>query len=237
MNLQLKIFLFSFFLVLASKAQSQFSYGIKVGVNGNNVSVNAANVFTEIEASMKLGLHFGGVIDYKLNENLSLQSGLILNNKGYTLDLSFLSGNNENVKSKYVATYNYIEIPLSINFKLKNGLQVFTGPYIGFGMAGREKVSTKVNTDTAIYKFGLEYNLKPVIGKVRSSDLIDDESPYNGFAYGFKIALGYTKGKASINLVYSHGLSNVLPKSNSRFDKIYNRTLALSLIYLIPKKD
>ncbi|MEN8927709.1 MAG: porin family protein [Flavobacteriales bacterium] len=227
----------TFFLFFSFHSFSQLSYGVRAGLNGNNVAASSLVNSSELKTELKIGFHFGGVVDYQFNDLLALQSGLSLNNKGYTIDLTFLNANSEDVETNYRATYNYLEVPLTIALRLKSGIQFSFGPYVALGIGGREKLKTTVKTDSTTTNFAVESTLKPVIGEVKTSALGDLESPYNGFAYGFNFSIGYIKGQNSFNFIYSHGLSNVLPKSTSRFDKIFNRTLAISYTYRMIKTE
>ena len=215
---------------------SQFTFGLKAGFNMNNVKLNLDNNSEEVDVDFSFGLHAGGVLDYNINKNLSVQTGLTYVNKGYSFNFDDFNLKGEKVNRKYVASYNYFQIPINFVFKFDVGLQAYMGPYIAFGTGGREKFTVTVETDSNSYKGGLEYNLKPVIGEVKSGDLREDDQAFNGFAYGFNFAMGYAKGSAAINFVYSVGLSNVVANYSNRNDEIYNRTASLSFTYLINKK-
>mgnify|MGYP003120202355 FL=1 len=82
MKFLLKGFLVLLFVAFVTQAQAQLKYGVKAGLNINNISQNYANSDDEFETNARLGYHIGATVDYTLSDVISLQSGLLLTSKG-----------------------------------------------------------------------------------------------------------------------------------------------------------
>jgi hypothetical protein len=88
-----------------------------------------------------LGFHFGGVGEYAFNDLVSIESGVLIANKGGVIDASAI-----NVKQT-ISLY-YLEIPVSGKFYIKTSIaKVFfiAGSYMGIGLSGTWKREGAVN--------------------------------------------------------------------------------------------
>ena len=116
--------------------------------------------------------------------------------------------------SKYdVKSYlGYIEIP--VLFKFYAGPVYFNaGPYVAFGLKEKDKGSG-ASVSQSFKDAGLN-----------STDA--------GLALGLGVAFEAGPGKIVLDARYDHGLLK-LPKESGTGDKIFNRTIAISLGYAIP---
>ena len=231
----LKLFALILVLGISSQVSGQILFGIKAGLNGNNISQNFKESDWEDDTKMRAGFHLGLTVDYELSEQLSLQSGLLYSSKGYSIDLEADLDPDETVDGYQRAIVNYLEIPIHFAYKM-NDLQLYAGPYIGIGIGGKMKWDVTYKYDGEEYKSDGDISLKPVFGEVDSNDLDDDESPYNALDFGLNLGAGYQVGPILINAGYSLGLGNLTPKEkDSDFDpkdmKTSNRVLSLSVSY------
>lgn len=112
-KLSIIIVLLLFFL----NSQAQFlRFGIKAGVN-----------FADLEGAtftkMKTGYHFGGLVEIKLMENLSIQPELLYSLQGADSDVDGLDD----------IDYNYITVPIMAKFYIiTDRLSLEAGPQFAF---------------------------------------------------------------------------------------------------------
>lgn len=214
-------------VAFVAQAQAQLKYGVKAGLNINNIAQNYAESDFETETKARLGFHIGATVDYNLSDILSLQSGLLLSSKGYSIDIEEEYGDGAEGYERIIL--NYLEIP--INFAYKTGdFQIFAGPYLAFGIGGKYKYDD--GTDSGDSK------MKPVFGEIGEGDLEDDENPYSALDLGFNLGVGYQVGPMLINAGYSLGFANLNPGiEGADFDpkdfKQSNRVISLSVSYFL----
>ena len=229
-----KIFLILllFITIGTQKSFSQLKFGVKGGVNLANIAQDYKDASDEEATKMSVLYTFGGVIDFSLSDAMSIQSGLLLSAKGYSVD----------VKEEYDATgfdryvINYLEIPVSFAYKIK-GFQVYAGPYVAFGIFGKNKWDLKGDgwDDSGDAKF------KFVMKEVDLESLADDELPAKRVDYGLNFGVGYQLGPILINAGYSLGLANLTPaiKDFDEFDpkdnKNSTRTISLTATFFFGK--
>jgi len=132
----------AFLITTASFAQSNISFGVRAGVNFQNLTGKDPD---GDKYSNKLipGFNVGGNVEIPVATDFYLQPGLLFTTKG--------------AKSKsalnWKETISYIEIPVNFLYKpvLGDGkLLLGFGPYAAFGVGGKYKVGS---TSTSI-KFG-----------------------------------------------------------------------------------
>ena len=215
---------------------SDFSFGVKAGLNVNDVSQSLEDSDDEIATALNTGFHIGVVMDYEISESLFFTTGLTYISKGYSFDLEEgIDDGGGTVDGSSSATLNYLEIPLHITFKVSD-LQLFAGPYVAIGLNGNF-VDDFTITDNLGNTFVVdeESTLKPVFGEVSEGDLEDDEDAFTGLDYGFNLGVGYQVGPVLISLGYSLGLNSIVPSyegEDENDDTITNRVISLSGTYM-----
>lgn len=220
------------FIALVTGAQAQVNFGIKAGLNLNNISQDFEDGVDEIDTKSKVGYHVGVVLDVPLSDVLSLQPGLLFNSKGYSVDLDEEFGDGVSDDSYYRSSFNYLEVPVHVAYKI-DAFQIYAGPYVAFGVGGKSKYKYKL--DGADEDESDDFKNKPVFGEITEEESLDDEKQYyNAFDAGINFGLGYQTGPVLINAGYSLGLVNMLPqvKGEDSDNKISNRVLSLSVSYL-----
>ena len=225
--------------VFSLNTQAQVKFGVKAGLNFKNVGVDYKDSEDEIDTDMNIGYHIGGTVEYTFNEKMSLQSGLIWSSKGFKteekIDMSSY-GIVGTIENKINMIINYIEVPIHLAYKL-NDFQIYAGPYFAFGVSGKVKTEWNSNIEGSVESGDSEIKFVTIYGEVKSDDEFDrDESPINAFDYGLNIGIGYQLGSVLLNVGYSHGLGNMIPKyedSNSSDYKMYHRVFSLSATYII----
>lgn len=221
---------------------AQFQFGPKLSLNIANCAFNFKESDWEPETKMRLAYAFGGVIDYGFSDAFSLQSGLMLSSKGYSIDLDKMGDETDTYDGYWRNILNYIELPMHAAYKIK-GFQIYAGPYIAFGIGGKSKQDYTITLNGEKHKEKDDVKLKPKMGEVKEGDLDDDEGAYSGFDYGLNFGLGFQIKSILINAGYSLGLGNIYPKiegesKDDRKDfKFSNRVISISVSYLFGKKE
>ena len=142
----MKIISVAVLLMVSLNGFSQMRYGLKVGANFANINQKFTLAGFEIATKIRLAYNIGAILEYELNEDISLQSGLQLTNKGYSLDLEDGLSTGQSVDGYNRYSITYLEVPINIAYKIRN-FQIIAGPYISFGISGKNKLDAKY-TDT-----------------------------------------------------------------------------------------
>ena len=241
MKIFLKTFIISALTISSLQVQGQVKFGAKAGLNINSVGYSSKDSDDEEEMrsilNSKAGYHFGAFIDYSFSDALSIRPELLFSSKGYSFDIEKIYGDGGAEIEGYMrTTFNYLEIPINVAYKI-NDFQIFAGPYIAFGLGGRDKMKLEVDGESLEEKI----KLKPKFGKLNDDDFEDedeDEDDYDyfkAFDFGLNLGFGYAFGPISVNAAYSLGLGNTIPKYEGYEDtdkeRISNRLLSFSVAY------
>lgn len=206
----LKISMVFLIATLTLPSEAQVRYGIKAGVNANNVRFNYANSDNEPATQLSPGFHVGLSLDLELMDFAGLQTGLIYTVKGFSFDLE--DGNTDATIEGYDRiTFNYIEIPFHLALKF-DPLQIYAGPYVAVGIGGKNKYDYSIEYAGDSYDMEGESDFKPVFGEIKDGDLGDDEDGLNALDYGVNFGVGLGMGPILVNAGYSYGLGNLTPK-------------------------
>ena len=172
------LLVFVFMMVLVTESHSQ-TFGIKGGLNIANLTYSGDGTTASVKSIM--GIQVGPVADFKLQENLSFNTGLLFSIKGAKTEGT----------DGLTETLDYLVVPLNLAYKfpINNDAKFFlqAGPYIGYALSGKDKYSD--GTDDI--KFGEK-------GGMKRGD----------FGIGFGAGLEFGAIVASLN--YELGLSNML---------------------------
>lgn len=164
--------------VLTGFAQS--GGDLRFGVTGG---MNVANI-TDAEADCRIGFNIGGRVEYNFSESLFMTSGLLLTQKGYDSDAG------------YSANPLYLEIPIHFGgrYSLGNSVSIFgeTGPYLAFGVGGKEKYEDEVAGNVVEVK----------------SDFFGEDGA-NAFDFGWGLRAGVEVSNIQIHLGYEYGFTKV----------------------------
>lgn len=145
-------------LVSIAKAQSDFTFGPKFGLNLSNVSNSDGNV--------KASIHLGAFATAKITDFVGLQAELLYSRQGWS-DSYDVPGLAKDVKVK--CRVNYLNIPVLARLYVWDHLSVDLGPQLGFALnaKAREKYSGKtvkskishLNTIDVSFAVGASYEL------------------------------------------------------------------------------
>lgn len=233
-----KIFLVAicFLIAVGASAQSRLTYGIKGGVN---LSESTGTSSTD----NKVGYNAGVTLDYQLNSNWYLMTGLELTTKGAKNYGYYTSYGNSGYGYGYGSSYGYgygssygtdfsysvydlkqnlmyLQVPIHLGYKVDIGastrLVFAAGPYVAYGIAGKTKGDLRQSNPT---QEGYNYLYHTV----------DYKSFGNGnrrFDLGLGASMGVEFGKFGVNIGYDWGLINVTENVDSK-----NRNAYLSVGY------
>lgn len=224
-----KILLFGTALVLSSSALfaqntmsgSDARIGIKAGVNLSTIRYSGFDGASEANDASKQNVGYNLTVfgDFGVANNFFIQPGVSLQNKGEKYSVS--SGSNSGSISRNIMA---IEVPINAVFRIPTGdagaVQLSAGPYVGFNVAGKQKVSGNVGSAAAFAERDLEF------GNNSGDDYASTDFGAN-FGVGYRINNGITLGAN-----YGMGLTNLIPKDNRVNDsKGTNRVWGFSLGY------
>jgi len=232
MKIVIRTIVILLFAVYGLKSQAAINIGLKGGLNLNNISQNYRDSDNETETKMKPGFHLGPVFDFEFSEAISLQTGLLFTNKGFSVDLEDGLSDNESVDGFARTSYNYLEVPLNFVYKINN-FQLYAGPYFAIGLGGKSKWDyTLKGSGPDMSEVG-DRKLKAIFGSIGEGDLDPDERAYKAMDTGLNFGIGYKLGPVLVNAGYSLGLGNLQPDiENIDFDpkdfKSSNRVICIS---------
>jgi hypothetical protein len=140
--------------VAAVPAKAQFSIGPRIGVNSAKAVLDYESD-DEFKTKMRLDAQAGIQLSAEFG-HFAIQPAILYSQKGYDIDYVLNIGV---YKTTFVgsAKLNYIEVPLNFVYitGAKQGLQIFAGPYVEYGLNGeyQEKRSFS-STPNYTYKRG-----------------------------------------------------------------------------------
>lgn len=237
MNYVTRVFIFLGLVAISLQADAQAKYGIRAGLNINNVEIDSeAGQIADTKSA--LGFQIGAVAEFNLKESIGLQTGLLWSLKGFNIDsrdeFQFL---NETFVSTYKGKfrYNYLEVPLNLTYRIQD-FQLFAGPYVAMGITGKVKTELRETTNSMVaYEDDYDGTIKPVTGKVNVGDLAADEEPARAIDLGLNFGIGYQAGPVLLNLGYGLGMGNLVPEYDDENapdrSKVSNRVLMFTATY------
>jgi Outer membrane protein beta-barrel domain len=127
MKKTLKIALVLAFTIASMQSvNAQIKFGPIAGLNISNISGNDSKNNT-----MLLGAHLGGLVNFSLSDNLSVEPQVLYSMKGANTDIQNVVSGTET----YVYRLSYLEIPIWVRYQLESGLNFQAGPHIGILLA------------------------------------------------------------------------------------------------------
>jgi hypothetical protein len=221
-----KILLFAVFVLFMAGAKAQDpSVTFFGGANAASMSIELGTSSPEIEDSygMLYGLNVGALYDYVISKDrsqeLSVESGLLFDSRGYSQSIE-----NEGLNLDNKTTLYYLDIPLYLKyiyrFRSRNKIYFGVGPYLGVGLFGNSSVEfqyegAEPGSDSETISWG--------------DDPIEDH--YKRLDYGLTGKVGYLMDSGfNISASYDYGLPNV---SAVETKEQKNRLIRISLGYTL----
>lgn len=174
-------------MLFAVGAQAQIGYGIKAGVNFPSYSYGSTNDLSDTKSTTNF--HVTGYVDAPVTYNFYVQPGVSLQGKGAKLIESSALGGSEVTQNTM-----WLEVPVNFVGKFDAGAGKFfigAGPYVGFGLSGKNKYSINEgsNTTEREFKFGKDETMK---GTDFGVNFLAGYQLYNGLIINAGYGLGLT---------------------------------------------
>ena len=191
-------------LAMFIKIASAQTFGIKGGMN--IASMNFSSSGFDVSPKSIIGVHIGPVVEFKLQESLYFNSGLLYSLKGFKMESEGESAS---------TNLNYLEIPLNLAYKFPasetSNFFVQAGPYLAYALSGKAK-------------YGNE-----------SENINFKEDGLKRIDLGVGIGLGFELGPLVPSVSYQLGLSNLNDDSSSDM-KAKNKVFQISVAYMFGEK-
>jgi len=187
-------------LLVAAGAQAQTGYGLKAGVTLPSYNYGSTEDLSDTKSATNF--YITGYMNANVSPNFAIQPGVSLQGKGAKFADYEIGGN------RYELTQNtmWIEVPVNFVGKLPLGaaeLQIGAGPYVGFGVSGKNKFN-RIGDDGDVssntlneFKFGKDETLK---GVDFGANIMAAVKVGGGFLINANYGLGLTNIAGSKNL-------------------------------------
>ncbi len=236
-----KVLLILLLVSISSQLNAQVKFGLKAGLNGNNISKDLEPDSDDELYTSKLSFsyHIGATVELGLSDVLSLQSGLLYTTKGWAVDIDEVLkediADGLEFDGYYRFMFSYLEVPVNIAYKFGN-IQVYAGPYISLMLSGKEKYDITMTELDESHTESDERKYVPVFGEVKDGDIDDENMAAYGLDYGLNAGVGYRIGQILITAGYSYSMSNIIPAYEGETEmrdnnRISPNTISLSATY------
>ncbi len=215
----ISLFIVLFVIAFTTQTFAQIKYGVRAGLNLANMAFSED--LGDMDQSMNMSFHIGGILDYGLSETAGIEAGLLLSGKGTKLEGSYTEMG-VTITSKSTMAPMYLEIPIHGYYNLDLGgakLRIFAGPYFGFGIAGKYKMEMSGGGISLDEEEDLEY------GSEDDSDLASSD-------FGLNIGAGVNLGSILVSAQYGLGMANLDPAGSDDYT-VKNKVIGISLTYLL----
>jgi len=189
-----KSILLALFTLISVVSFAQVTPIVKGGVNLSNYYVDDSSNFKTL-----LGIRLGAGLEYQINDMVSLQPTLYLSHKG-----AAVKGQDAHINTWYLDMP--LDVQLRFNVSDKTNFIVAAGPYIAYGIFGKQDV-TENKVTVSVDTFGGEAGIRR-------------------FDAGLNFEAGFEFGKYIVGASYELGL--VKPVSGY---KLYNSIFSLNFGY------
>lgn len=119
-------------------------------------------------------MQIGGLLDYSLNDAFSLQSGLLLNLRGYGLRMKLKDTGTNGSSAKYSGKMrvSYLELPIWSSYRMEeSGLKLIIGPTFGFALGGKTYGRAIVDGDSESFTEKLSIGNEEGLDNVKPFDI------------------------------------------------------------------
>jgi hypothetical protein len=206
------------FLLLAVNANAQ-QFMIQAGINGSGM-VEKTDSYVNDDLIYIPRFHLGAVVEFEMSDNMNLQTGLLLINRGYRYKLEIPDSS-----YKYLETTNIYYLDVPVLFKLHTTVgnaELFAlgGGYLGFGLKTlyQEKLYDKNDFYRSNYfiEFGDDEN-----DNIKKTDF--------GLVGGLGVEFS---DRHIIQFSVDFGLANISPLEDNGY-KEQNRVYKLSYLFIL----
>ena len=210
-------FLLTSFLVNAQFKKDHFIF--KFGVR--SVSIRSENIYQKDNFFMKPVIDFGFGVNYNLSKNFRFQPEIHYNPRGFKSRFNL----SDSTYVENLLELHYLDLCPNFSYTVANHqsyrtkLNVWGGPYLGFGIGGRNVLSGQI-INTKGTKADSTYSY---VNRRFTSGL-------NRMDYGFNVGVGLQFEKfTQVGFSYSMGFNNIL---DSKTVAVYNQSVGIYMIVL-----
>ena len=180
-------------LILISVSTAQVKFGATYGITSSNMSVDpdSGDSFDS-----KLGFTIGGVIEYPINDNLNLRSGLSITQKGSEFNADILV-----LKLESSTNLLYLTIPVLAQYKLNSAGNTL------YGLGGLDigiLTSADFEAKTSGEIFGISFDSDTSFS---IKDSLSSTDIALNIGAGYMMERGYSK--IYVEILYSLGLLDI----------------------------
>lgn len=215
---RLQIILVIGLLIISSSSIFAQKIGIKGGMNISKIKSEDNMETYGSDKNSKLGFNVGISTEFSLSQKFAIESGIILDSKGFKVESETFSG--LNITAVKTLNLYYIDIPINAKYTVfDSSIKAFitAGPYIGIGLWGNSIIETEYKGETTSKEKDIEWG--------------EDDNP-NRLDYGLNIGLGAEYKSFIFNVNYSYGLADLSPNPSNGLD-VTNRVFSLSVGYIL----
>jgi len=206
--------------VSAGVSAQSVNFGLKAGLNLSTMRISPGD--PDYTTSNKSGYHLGVVADISL-QNFSLQPGLYYITKGqkFSGQSAFYGGDGfGTITEKGTVRLDYLELPVNLiyNLKVAPDVKIYfgAGPYLGYGLSGKTQAAFSSDNMSGTFEKNITFSG-------------NQPSDYTNPDYGLNFIVGERLKHFSIDVNYSLGLANVVPKEQG--SKFKNSAAGISIGY------
>ncbi|SDI98796.1 porin family protein [Chryseobacterium jejuense] len=210
-----------------TKSSSPITFGVKGGLNLSTVSEDSNySEYHDDENKMKAGFHAGVFVNIPVAQKFSIQPELLFSQLGAKIEERerFLVGDySYRREADYKANFNYLVLPVMVQYNILPQLYVEAGPEFGYLLGGRFKgddvttIRKSVNSPTVTTRESLSEKL--------------DTDLYNRFQFGIGIGAGYYfTQNFGVTARFTAGITNIMDNGDSDY-KIRNNALQVGVAY------
>jgi len=200
-------------LLCAQGNQNIFSLKPSLGINGCQIHGDTYSGYD------KVGLFSGIAVNAKLKEKLFFEIGFYFSQKG--AQRNEVPKNND--YRSYKVILNYIDLPLSLYYKINNNYSVMAGPSLAYLISSKEYINkTNMSAYSKFNKFEMGVNIG-LTRKIKDNWLVE-------LRCSNSITPVRSYGIAATGIVYPNPVARFFNKG------LYNNILSMFVTYTIDTK-
>lgn len=210
---------------------SQISFGIKGGVNFSNLQEKVQGSSSSTSPGSLTTFNAGVFADFKMNDNFSVQPQLLYMGKG-AADKENVSADGFGVSSNVKLNLYYLHLPVYALYHAPvgdNDFFVGAGPFVSYGLSGRDKGSVTSTYQQASGANGVQTvtQTENVDQKVNFGG--SDSSDVKRIDYGASAMIGFKFSNGLlISASYDLGLNNIAPTDADVKTRVFSVSVGYS---------